>query len=909
MATQSSDYTFVSAQAASIPATVGIVQLQDRDHSFWQRVAAQPSHAGKFRSQDRFLPNGSTDSTNGGWWELMSDQIITPAMFGCSSATADNSAGLTAFYAYLETFECVANHEGMFPVQNSVTMGTATTNLDNFENNCSTIHGRIRLVVGATIAGPVLWNRMKRGTKIEGIEVVPDAATGGASLEYAAKKFDIGLLVDGTAQMQNIDFVTVAYAKHCGVLINGISPANTFGNRFGTGYLYGCGSGLQNDGSPAATDANFLTSAYSAYTREGASVGNDFDMYQYTRISVSALPPQSVTDRGLVVFVRIGNDEYPVADYDRTPGALKVLVWGWVPTSVATSGTVRYIFGGGLHIVGGDGGVQIGSMAITACAIGNHNGALYPGNLDLTLQHNYIGQVIGSSPAGASVGGTTRGYFEGNTADLWYLVSDSRDYSHRILGDQALSLLRVKFHSSKRTPDSAKYRNKPKGLFLSYRNRFHGFVQEPDFQGQFNQHLCTFQVEPRVTALRASAYGTEWIGANQIHITLENWDQYTDGGTTPGDFTRLFGYRSQYYLCTGEGANNAPGAIYIRRNNNTINGAASDLWISDLTGPGFLLIERDPNNPSNVLVNVVAGRSGSLPDNSVTNAKLADMAGNTVKGRLSTTGDPSDLTGTQLTTLLDTFSASLKGLAPASGGGTANFLRADGSWAAPAGVGANPTFTTVTADQFIVPSQGSISGYGGELYVRGGWVRLTNAAATSTHALFTGTTMQLPGLATTASGANAYIDAGTSNSLYRSTSSLRYKTDVRDLDSKYFDKLLELRPVRYRSSAAADDPSLSHFGLIAEEVAEIEPRLVNFTYADEAYEEVAVEAEAGEGEPRKERKLKDGAERKVPDGVQYDRLAVLLLGLVKRQQSDIDSLKAQIAGLASASAPARPRRS
>lgn len=221
-------------------------------------------------------------------------------------------------------------------------------------------------------------------------------------------------------------------------------------------------------------------------------------------------------------------------------------------------------------------------------------------------------------------------------------------------------------------------------------------------------------------------------------------------------------------------------------------------------------------------------------------------------------------------------------------------------------VGANPTFTTVTANQFIVPNQGSVSGSGGELYLRGGYVRITNAAASQTYALFTGGAPQFPTVPTTASGANAYLDFGLSNALYRSTSSLRYKTDVQDLDSKYLDRILDLRPVRYRSAAGADDPSLSHFGLVAEEVAKIEPRLVNFVYADEDYEEVAIDAAGeGEGEPRTERKLREGAERKVPDGVQYDRLTVLLLGLVKRQQSRIDALETKLAELAAASRPKR----
>jgi|APSaa5957512535_1039671.scaffolds.fasta_scaffold04727_2 hypothetical protein len=80
----------------------------------------------------------------------------------------------------------------------------------------------------------------------------------------------------------------------------------------------------------------------------------------------------------------------------------------------------------------------------------------------------------------------------------------------------------------------------------------------------------------------------------------------------------------------------------------------------------------------------------------VTNAKLANMATARIKGRATAgTGDPEDLTGTQVTTLLDTFTSVLQGVAPASGGGTANFLRADGSWVAPGGGGITGPGTSV----------------------------------------------------------------------------------------------------------------------------------------------------------------------------------------------------------------------
>ena len=78
----------------------------------------------------------------------------------------------------------------------------------------------------------------------------------------------------------------------------------------------------------------------------------------------------------------------------------------------------------------------------------------------------------------------------------------------------------------------------------------------------------------------------------------------------------------------------------------------------------------------------------------VTNAKLADMAANSIKGN-NTGGaaNPLDLTVTEVTAMLNVLTAALKGLAPASGGGTTNFLRADASWAVPPGTPATITLT------------------------------------------------------------------------------------------------------------------------------------------------------------------------------------------------------------------------
>jgi len=73
----------------------------------------------------------------------------------------------------------------------------------------------------------------------------------------------------------------------------------------------------------------------------------------------------------------------------------------------------------------------------------------------------------------------------------------------------------------------------------------------------------------------------------------------------------------------------------------------------------------------------------TIANDAVTNAKAANMAASTIKGNnTGIAADPKDLTQAEATAMMNVFSSSLKGVVSASGGGTTNFLRADGSWAA-----------------------------------------------------------------------------------------------------------------------------------------------------------------------------------------------------------------------------------
>jgi hypothetical protein len=111
------------------------------------------------------------------------------------------------------------------------------------------------------------------------------------------------------------------------------------------------------------------------------------------------------------------------------------------------------------------------------------------------------------------------------------------------------------------------------------------------------------------------------------------------------------------------------------------------LTTGGLTGGGDLSADRTLSiDTSGVTTAKIADSNVTtvkIADANVTLAKLADVATARILGRVTAgTGVPEAMTGTQATTLLDAFTSGLKGLAPASGGGTTNFLRADGTWTA-----------------------------------------------------------------------------------------------------------------------------------------------------------------------------------------------------------------------------------
>jgi hypothetical protein len=118
----------------------------------------------------------------------------------------------------------------------------------------------------------------------------------------------------------------------------------------------------------------------------------------------------------------------------------------------------------------------------------------------------------------------------------------------------------------------------------------------------------------------------------------------------------------------------------IQRTNDIPNIAQNNFWIGNASGvPTAAPLSGDVTNSAGAV---------TIANSAVTLGKMANLAANSIIG--NNTGSPATpiaLTTAQTTAMLNLFTSTLQGLAPASGGGTTNFLRADGTWAAPAGGG------------------------------------------------------------------------------------------------------------------------------------------------------------------------------------------------------------------------------
>lgn len=206
-----------------------------------------------------------------------------------------------------------------------------------------------------------------------------------------------------------------------------------------------------------------------------------------------------------------------------------------------------------------------------------------------------------------------------------------------------------------------------------------------------------------LVSANGSAFTTASIGAglsfsaNTLTNTINNTNQLTNGAGFITNITGLVTPGTNVTV-TGSGTSGSPYVI-----NSTASGTGTvTTFSSGNLSPLFTTTVTNPNttpalqfNLSNAIANSVFGNntgSSAAPIYYVPTSTILNgwFGGSGIQPQLSGTGyvkfastTPSYLTPTQVTADLNIFTTSLQGLVPGSGGGTTNFLRADGNWAAP----------------------------------------------------------------------------------------------------------------------------------------------------------------------------------------------------------------------------------
>jgi hypothetical protein len=215
-----------------------------------------------------------------------------------------------------------------------------------------------------------------------------------------------------------------------------------------------------------------------------------------------------------------------------------------------------------------------------------------------------------------------------------------------------------------------------------------------------------------------------------------------------------------------------------------------------------------------------------------------------------------------------------------------------------------------------------------------------------TFASFDGADLRLPVLSTTANAGNLNWDSSTFR-VRVSTSSETYKTDIEPVDIELSKAIiLGSKPVWYRSVAEGDNPSHSHWGFIAEQIAQIDPRMVHWKKGETVYHRYVDVVVNGEDEPvlTWTARYEDGDEMKAllievepgrwiplttegdpfiqlemgsyegrvvpdfvpyekpkPDGVQYERFPVHEVAVIQELWQLVQSLQEEVAALKAAS--------
>jgi hypothetical protein len=210
------------------------------------------------------------------------------------------------------------------------------------------------------------------------------------------------------------------------------------------------------------------------------------------------------------------------------------------------------------------------------------------------------------------------------------------------------------------------------------------------------------------------------------------------------------------------------------------------------------------------------------------------------------------------------------------------------------------TYFSDNSDMASLPERGSISAYGSTFRSK---VGITPAGSV----IVTGGIRSAGTYgATTAAAANMAVDPA--GNYMRSTSSEKYKRSIEAADPEMLRAIvMRAAPIWYRSTCDVDPDDWSWWGLSAESMAAIDPRIVTWRTVEPVTVRKTFERRMGDGSLMEEEcdvvemMPLDPADY-VPEGVAYERLTVALISVAQEQAARVAELEERLASLEKAMA-------
>lgn len=460
---------------------------------------------------------GMIVGTGPGQWHRV-DDVITPQKCGAVGAgVVDDTVALNVFAEYVSSVGGkVADLKGSFLISDTITFdGDATKHI-----RCNAVITASSSFISDT--DPMVEIANAHRVVFSGsLRVV---GTGGASM--ATRTVGWGVKLSGF-NGGKIDFLDLAGFKYFGLRTNDASNNN--GCKVKVRALF-CGP-YQLSGA-GATTATWNTKV------DTGSTGS-FD--QRSTITVSTLPSADFYLNSIAVINGV-----PYQIKARDAGASTISVFPWIDTGLA-SGTISYVIGAGVDLVGADCGMVEIAGTMQTCAVGLRARGLYGCRADnLILEANLVGIAIASGYADTSLNHVfMRPYFELNTFDI--LKMTVADTDCRVIQPTALDY-------SKCIGAAA-----PRLITNDFSPVYATFDGVSIVDDAANEHTpsrlpantvgnITLAVGPDSTAVGES-YG------NNVTISLQD----------APDKNRLFGYGAVRCVCFGNGSKKQPtGTITIQ---------------------------------------------------------------------------------------------------------------------------------------------------------------------------------------------------------------------------------------------------------------------------------------------------------------------------------------------------------